>query len=113
MVHESYYLDTANDDRRISWSVAKSFLSALTGILVAEGAIPSLDVAVTDYAPALAGSAYDGATLRDVLQMSSGSHSTRTTWTSGPTSTAWAASSRSAVDGRLCRGSHRPRRGPR
>jgi CubicO group peptidase (beta-lactamase class C family) len=72
VVHESYYLDTANDDRRISWSVAKSFLSALTGILVAEGAIPSLDVAVTDYAPALTGSAYDGATLRDVLQMSSG-----------------------------------------
>ncbi len=72
VVHESYYLDTANDDRRISWSVAKSFLSALTGILVAEGAIPSLDVPVTDYAPALAGSAYDGATLRDVLQMSSG-----------------------------------------
>lgn len=72
VVHESYYLGTANDDRRISWSVAKSFLSALTGILVAEGTIPSLDVPVTDFAPALAGSAYDGATLRDVLQMSSG-----------------------------------------
>jgi CubicO group peptidase (beta-lactamase class C family) len=72
VVHESYHLGTAPDDRRISWSVAKSFLSALTGILVAEGAIPSLDVPVTTYAPALAGSAYDGATLRNVLQMSSG-----------------------------------------
>jgi CubicO group peptidase (beta-lactamase class C family) len=72
LVHESYHLGTGADDRRISWSVAKSFLSALAGILVAEGAIPSLDVPVTEAAPALAGSAYDGATLRHVLQMSSG-----------------------------------------
>ena len=70
--HESYYLDTGPDDRRISWSVAKSFLSALTGILIDEGTIPSLDVQVTDYAPSLKGSAYDGVTLRNVLQMSSG-----------------------------------------
>lgn len=72
IVHESYHLGTGPEDRRISWSVAKSFLSALTGTLVADGTIPSLDVPVTDYAPALTGSAYDGATLRDVLQMSSG-----------------------------------------
>lgn len=72
MVHETYYLGTGADDLRISWSVAKSFLSALVGVLVEEGAIESLDVKVTDYAPSLVGSAYDGATLRDVLQMSSG-----------------------------------------
>ncbi|WP_420858429.1 serine hydrolase domain-containing protein [Marivivens marinus] len=72
MVHESYYLGTDADDLRISWSVAKSFLSALVGVLVEEGAIGSLDDQVTDYAPSLAGSAYDGTTLRDVLQMSSG-----------------------------------------
>lgn len=72
IVHESYYQGTAPDDRRISWSVAKSFLSALTGVLVAEGAIPSLDVAVTDYAPNLKGTAYDGVSLRNVLQMQSG-----------------------------------------
>ena len=72
MVHESCYLGTDADDLRISWSVAKSFLSALVGVLVEEGAIGSLDDQVTDYAPSLAGSAYDGTTLRDVLQMSSG-----------------------------------------
>ncbi|RYG90635.1 class C beta-lactamase-related serine hydrolase [Loktanella sp. IMCC34160] len=72
VVHESYYLGTGADDLRISWSVAKSFLSALVGVLIEEGAIAGLDVKVTDYAPSLAGSAYDGATLRDVLQMSSG-----------------------------------------
>jgi CubicO group peptidase (beta-lactamase class C family) len=70
--HESYYLGTGPDDLRISWSVAKSFLSALFGIVMAEGAITSLDDQVVKYAPELAGSAYDGATLRNVLQMTSG-----------------------------------------
>jgi len=72
IVHESYYLGTGPEDRRIGWSVAKSMLSALTGVLLAEGAIDSIDDPVTKYAPALAGSAYDGATLRNVLQMASG-----------------------------------------
>lgn len=72
IAHESYYLGTDPLDRRISWSVAKSVLSALTGILLAEGAIDSLDDPVVEHAPMLAGSAYDGASLRDVLQMASG-----------------------------------------
>lgn len=72
IVHESYHLGTGPEDRRISWSVAKSVLSALTGILLADGSIDSIDDPVTKYAPGLAGSAYDGSTLRDVLQMSSG-----------------------------------------
>jgi hypothetical protein len=72
MVHESYYLGTTPEDLRISWSVAKSFLAALFGVIEAEGAIGSLDDQVTKYAPSLAGSAYDGATIRDVLTMSSG-----------------------------------------
>ena len=72
IVHEAYYQNTNADDLRISWSVAKSYLSALFGILVEEGAIPSLDAQVTDYAPELVGGAYDGATIRNVLQMSSG-----------------------------------------
>jgi CubicO group peptidase (beta-lactamase class C family) len=72
LVDERYLLGTSMDDRRISWSVAKSFLSALVGIVVAEGQIESLDAPVTRYAPSLAGTAYDGASLRHVLQMSSG-----------------------------------------
>ncbi|WP_037310865.1 serine hydrolase domain-containing protein [Ruegeria halocynthiae] len=69
---EEYYLGTAPEDRRISWSVAKSYLSALFGILLAEGAIESLDDPVVKYAPKLEGSAYDGATIRNVLNMASG-----------------------------------------
>ena len=72
IVHESYYKGTGAEDRRISWSVAKSYLSALVGVLLAEGAIDSIDDPVTKYAPRLAGGAYDGATLRQVLNMASG-----------------------------------------
>ncbi|UWQ13760.1 beta-lactamase family protein [Aliiroseovarius sp. M344] len=70
--HESYHLGTSPEDRRISWSVAKSFLSALTGIVLEQGAIASLDDPVERYVPELKGSAYEGATLRNVLNMSSG-----------------------------------------
>ncbi len=70
-VHESYYQDTAPEDLRISWSVAKSYLSSLMGIVVADGLI-DINEQVTTYAPLLKGTAYDGATVLNVLQMSSG-----------------------------------------
>lgn len=72
IVHESYHQGTGPEDLRISWSVAKSFLSALFGIVLAEGKIASLDDPVTKYVPELVGSAYDGATVRHILTMSSG-----------------------------------------
>ncbi|WP_299777824.1 serine hydrolase [uncultured Roseobacter sp.] len=72
LVHESYHLDTKPEDLRISWSMAKSYLSALTGVLLAEGVIASLDDPVIRYAPALTGSAYDGTTIRHVLNMATG-----------------------------------------
>ncbi len=72
LVDERYRLGTGPDDRRISWSMAKSLLSALLGVVLADGDVAGLDEPVTRYAPSLAGTAYDGASLRDVLQMSSG-----------------------------------------
>lgn len=72
VVHESYHQGTGPDDLRISWSVAKSFLSALFGIVLAEGYIDGLDDPVTKYAPSLAGTAYDGVSVRHILTMSSG-----------------------------------------
>ncbi len=72
IVYEDYLQGTGPDDLRISWSVAKSYLSSLFGVLVAEGVIDSIDQPVTDYAPSLAGGAYADATIKDVLQMSSG-----------------------------------------
>lgn len=72
IVQEDYFLGTGAEDLRISWSMAKSVLSALFGTVVVEGRIPDLDAQVTQYVPALKGSAYDGTTIRDVLTMSSG-----------------------------------------
>lgn len=72
ITHESYYLGTKAEDKRISWSVAKSFLSAIFGIAVEQGKIKSLNDPVTDYAPSLQGSGYEGITIKNVLQMSSG-----------------------------------------
>lgn len=69
--HESYHLGTAPTDLRISWSVAKSFLSALLGIMIDEGHL-TLDDQLTQHAPALTGSAYDGARIIDALHMTSG-----------------------------------------
>ncbi len=70
--YEEYFQGTGPDDRRISWSVAKSYLSALFGVLLDEGAVASIDDPVTKYAPMLTGSAYDGASIRNVLNMASG-----------------------------------------
>lgn len=72
IVHESYFKGTSAEDKRISWSMAKSYLSALVGVLLADGTIESIDDPVTKYAPLLVGGAYDGATLRQVLNMASG-----------------------------------------
>jgi len=56
----------------MSMSVAKSFVSALVGAALADGAIRSVEDPVTAYVPELAGSAYDGVRIKDILQMSSG-----------------------------------------
>ena len=60
------------DIQHISWSVAKSFISALFGIAMDEGYIESIDQTVDEYLPELKGSGYEGVKIKDVLQMSSG-----------------------------------------
>jgi CubicO group peptidase (beta-lactamase class C family) len=72
ITHESYYLGTDENDKRISWSVAKSFLSAIIGIAVERGQIKSINDLVTDYVPSLKNSGYNNVTIKNVLQMSSG-----------------------------------------
>lgn len=69
---EDYYQGTKALDQRISWSMAKSFLSAIFGVAVEEGHIKDLNAPVTDYVPSLVGSGYDGVSIKNVLQMSSG-----------------------------------------
>jgi CubicO group peptidase (beta-lactamase class C family) len=72
IVFEEY--DRGNDARSktISWSVAKSFVSALVGIAVEEGHIESIQQLVSEYVRTLRGTGYDGVSVKDLLQMSSG-----------------------------------------
>jgi len=72
IVYENYWLTGGPDTHWMSMSVGKSFVSALVGIAVAEGRIQSIEDPITRYVPQLAGSAYDGVRIKDVLQMSSG-----------------------------------------
>lgn len=72
IAHESYLMGTKPEDRRISWSMAKSFLSAMFGTVAADGRIKSLDDPVDAYVPRLKGTVYEGVTIRNVLRMSSG-----------------------------------------
>jgi len=69
---ERYALGFDQNSRWTSFSVAKSFTSTLAGAAIADGAIKSIDDPVTRYLPGLKGSAYDGVTVRHVLNMSSG-----------------------------------------
>lgn len=69
---ERYARGFGPEQRWTSFSVAKSFTSTLVGAAVHQGHIRSLDDPVTAYVPELAGSAYDGVTVRQVLTMTSG-----------------------------------------
>ena len=72
IVYERYFLGHSESNRHISWSVAKSFVSALFGIAMEEGSIKSVDDLVTDYVPELKNTGYDGIIIKDVLQMATG-----------------------------------------
>lgn len=69
---EHYRLTGSRRVQWISWSVAKSFVSALVGIAIEDGAIRSISDPISDYIRVDPGSAYDGVSIKDVLQMSSG-----------------------------------------
>ncbi len=69
---ERYGLGRKPEDRWISFSVTKSITSTLVGAAIQDGKIKSVDDLVTQYIPQLAGSAYEGVTLRQLLTMSSG-----------------------------------------
>jgi CubicO group peptidase (beta-lactamase class C family) len=57
-----------------SWSMAKSFTSALIGIAIEDGLIPSVDEPLATYYPHWAGTPRDAITLRHVLHQASGLH---------------------------------------
>ena len=69
---EQYFLGHSEDQRHLSMSVAKSFLSALVGVAIGEGKIGGVQDPVTKYLPELAASGYNDIPIEHLLQMSSG-----------------------------------------
>jgi CubicO group peptidase (beta-lactamase class C family) len=72
ILHEAYFQGYDERSLATSFSVAKSFVSALVGIALERGHLRSLDDPIDAYVPELAGSAFAGVPIRDVLTMSSG-----------------------------------------
>lgn len=72
IAHEQYFRGHTAVSRTISWSVAKSFVSALVGIAVAEGRIKDIGDPISNYVPRFRASGYDGVPIKRVLQMASG-----------------------------------------
>ena len=72
VVLERYGMGRKRSERWTSFSVAKSVTSTLIGAAVADGKIKSLDDPVTAYIPQLAGGAYEGVSVRQLITMTSG-----------------------------------------
>lgn len=71
LIYETY-LESSRQEINTSFSSAKSFNSALIGAAIAEGKIGSVDDAVIQYIPEIAGRGLDQLTIRDLLLMNSG-----------------------------------------
>jgi CubicO group peptidase (beta-lactamase class C family) len=72
ILYEGYSNGYRRDSIVTSFSVAKSFTSALVGIAIDEGYIKSVDDLMIDYIPELKGKGFDNLTIRHLLTMSSG-----------------------------------------
>ncbi len=72
VVYEYYGSGNSSETLWTSRSVAKSVVSILVGMAIKEGLIGSVADPVSRYLPELKGSAWDGVTLRDLLQHTSG-----------------------------------------
>jgi CubicO group peptidase (beta-lactamase class C family) len=65
---EQYFNGTRASDRHLLMSITKSVTGTLAGILIERGVVDA-HALVTDYLPELKGTIYDGATVRNLLDM--------------------------------------------
>lgn len=72
VVYEQYFNGFQRNSWFTSFSMAKSFLSALIGIAIDEGYIGSINDPIVHYIPELRGRGLDTMTIRHLLTMSSG-----------------------------------------
>jgi len=71
IVHESYHDEMTPHTTHLLMSVSKSVVGCIAGILADRGLLEP-DAQTTQYVPELAGSGYDGTTVRDLLDMRTG-----------------------------------------
>jgi CubicO group peptidase (beta-lactamase class C family) len=72
IVFEDYRNRMTPETRHTAFSMSKTITAMLVGIALERGEIDSLDDPAEKYVPRLAGSGYDGVTIRQILQMRSG-----------------------------------------
>lgn len=72
VVYERYRNGGGEADQFMSWSIAKSVTSMLFGAALDRGKIENINDPVEKYLPSLAGTAYEGVSLRDLLMMRDG-----------------------------------------
>ena len=72
LLYENYWNNNSADTKHIAFSVSKSFLSALVGIALKDGLIDSIADPITKYLPDFNGTGYEGVSIKNILQMSSG-----------------------------------------
>ena len=69
---EDYEMGNTERTRWMSMSMVKSITSSLVGAAIQDGHIRNIDDSVTQYVATLKGSAYDGVSIRYLLEMASG-----------------------------------------
>jgi CubicO group peptidase (beta-lactamase class C family) len=72
IAYEDYEMGNTEKTRWMSMSMVKSITSSLMGAAIQDGHIRSIDDPVTKYVAQLKDSAYDGVSIRYLLQMASG-----------------------------------------
>jgi len=72
ILFEKYLLGNDEHTRWMSMSVVKSMTATLIGAAIQDGYIKSIDDLIVNYLPRFKGTAYDGVTVRNLLQMTSG-----------------------------------------
>ena len=72
ILYEKYFDDYNESSIVNSFSMAKSFVSALVGCAIEDGLIQSIHQPVTDYLPELKENGFDKITIDDLLDMRSG-----------------------------------------
>ncbi len=72
MQYKAFFAPHTENAKHISWSVCKSIISAMIGICLRENFIKNISDEVDKYVPHLKGCGYEGISIKNVLQMSTG-----------------------------------------